>query len=233
MPTDLLGDVMGDLNSSRGKVQGTEQGDGGEQVIYALVPESELLRYAIDLRSLTGGRGRFAVATTTTTCCRRTSSTRSARTCRRARLMAQRRSPSDAVVALRSMGRRCVALPGLDEDESADALAAAPAADGRSALDHATPATRTVSVLDGPLEQVVVDDDAVARPAVADHEARAEWPGLHAGCRRHAIDRAGLRGRDGWPIAPESGGGRRLEAPRPEAVRSTRSGCSGTRSTQR
>ena len=62
VPSDLLGDVMGDLNSRRGKVQGTEQGDDGEQVIYALVPESELLRYAIDLRSLTGGRGRFAVA---------------------------------------------------------------------------------------------------------------------------------------------------------------------------
>jgi elongation factor G len=61
VPADLLGDVMGDLNSRRGKVQGTEQGDGGEQTIYALVPESELLRYAIDLRSLTGGRGRFAI----------------------------------------------------------------------------------------------------------------------------------------------------------------------------
>jgi len=62
VPSDLLGDVMGDLNSRRGKVQGTEPGDDGEQVIYALVPESELLRYAIDLRSLTGGRGRFAMA---------------------------------------------------------------------------------------------------------------------------------------------------------------------------
>jgi elongation factor G len=61
VPADLLGDVMGDLNSRRGKVQGTEQGDGGEQTIYALVPESELLRYAIDLRSLTGGRGRFEI----------------------------------------------------------------------------------------------------------------------------------------------------------------------------
>jgi elongation factor G len=62
VPADLLGDVMGDLNSRRGRVQGTEQGDGEEQIITALVPESELLRYAIDLRSLTGGRGRFAVA---------------------------------------------------------------------------------------------------------------------------------------------------------------------------
>jgi len=62
VPSDLLGDVMGDLNARRGRVQGTEPGEVGEQVVYALVPESELLRYAIDLRSLTGGRGRFAVA---------------------------------------------------------------------------------------------------------------------------------------------------------------------------
>lgn len=59
VPSDTLGDVMGDLNARRGRVQGTEPGDVGEQVIYALVPESELQRYAIDLRSLTGGRGRF------------------------------------------------------------------------------------------------------------------------------------------------------------------------------
>jgi elongation factor G len=62
VPNDLLGDVMGDLNARRGKVQGTEPGDIGEQVIYALAPQSELLRYAVDLRSLTGGRGRFAIA---------------------------------------------------------------------------------------------------------------------------------------------------------------------------
>ena len=53
------GDVMGDLNARRGRVQGTEQGNDGEQVVVAMVPTSELLRYAIDLRSLTGGRGRF------------------------------------------------------------------------------------------------------------------------------------------------------------------------------
>ena len=59
VPAELLGDVMGDLNSRRGRVQGTAQGDGGEQVIAALVPTSQLRRYATDLRSLTGGRGRF------------------------------------------------------------------------------------------------------------------------------------------------------------------------------
>ena len=50
---------MGDLNARRGRVQGTEPVGGGEQAVTALVPTSELLRYAIDLRSLTGGRGRF------------------------------------------------------------------------------------------------------------------------------------------------------------------------------
>jgi elongation factor G len=59
VPTDLQGDVMGDLNSRRGRVQGTEAGEGNESVIIAEVPTSEILRYAIDLRSLTGGRGRF------------------------------------------------------------------------------------------------------------------------------------------------------------------------------
>jgi len=62
VPSDLLGDVMGDLNARRGRVQGTEPGDDGEHVVYALVPESEILRYAVDLRSLTGGRGRFVSA---------------------------------------------------------------------------------------------------------------------------------------------------------------------------
>ncbi len=50
---------MGDLNARRGRVQGTEPVGDGEQVITALVPTSEILRYAIDLRSMTGGRGRF------------------------------------------------------------------------------------------------------------------------------------------------------------------------------
>ena len=59
VPLAYQGDVMGDLNSRRGRVQGTESGNDGEQVIVAMVPTSELLRYAIDLRSITGGRGRF------------------------------------------------------------------------------------------------------------------------------------------------------------------------------
>ena len=60
VPGAYQGDVMGDLNARRGRVQGTESLDGGDQVIKALVPTSELLRYAIDLRSITGGWGRFS-----------------------------------------------------------------------------------------------------------------------------------------------------------------------------
>jgi elongation factor G len=59
VPNAYQGDVLGDLNSRRGRVQGTETGGPGESVVIALVPTAELVRYAIDLRSLTGGRGRF------------------------------------------------------------------------------------------------------------------------------------------------------------------------------
>ncbi len=60
VPADQLGDVMGDLNARRGRVQGSDATSDGEQVVTALVPTSEILRYAIELRSMTGGRGRFS-----------------------------------------------------------------------------------------------------------------------------------------------------------------------------
>ena len=59
VPAAYQGDVMGDLNGRRGRVQGTEAGTDGESIVTALVPTSEILRYAIDLRSMTGGRGRL------------------------------------------------------------------------------------------------------------------------------------------------------------------------------
>jgi elongation factor G len=59
VPETYQGAVMGDLNSKRGRIQGTTAVGGGEQEISALVPTMEVLRYAIDLRSITGGRGRF------------------------------------------------------------------------------------------------------------------------------------------------------------------------------
>ncbi len=59
VPASMQGDILGDLNSRRGRVQGTDSLDGGYQVITAIVPTAEIQRYAVDLRSLTGGRGRF------------------------------------------------------------------------------------------------------------------------------------------------------------------------------
>ena len=59
VPAGLQGDVMGDINSRRGRVLGTEQIESSHQEISAIVPTAELTRYAIDLRSMTGGRGRF------------------------------------------------------------------------------------------------------------------------------------------------------------------------------
>jgi len=61
VPSALQGDVLGDLNGRRGRVQGTEVTDDGRSIVEALVPTAELGRYAIDLRSLTGGRGSFTV----------------------------------------------------------------------------------------------------------------------------------------------------------------------------
>ena len=59
VPPEMQGDVMGDLNARRGRVQGTDSTTDGRQTVYALVPTSEIQRYAVELRSLTGGRGRF------------------------------------------------------------------------------------------------------------------------------------------------------------------------------
>lgn len=60
VPENHMGDVMGDLNSRRAQVQGMEQ-EPGRTVINAQVPLAEILRYTVDLRSLTGGRGSFSM----------------------------------------------------------------------------------------------------------------------------------------------------------------------------
>lgn len=86
------------------------------------------------------------------------------------------RPPADAVVALRSLGRRYRGLfAGLGDDESPDDLAHRNGADGRSALDHVVAATRTITFLGRALEQTLVEDDPVLHPAVAD-PAEREWP---------------------------------------------------------
>ena len=61
VPDSYQGDVLGDLNSRRGQVYGTEPGSAaGTSVIQAHVPTSEILSYVIDLRSMTGGTGTFS-----------------------------------------------------------------------------------------------------------------------------------------------------------------------------
>ncbi len=61
-PESYQGDIMGDLNSKRGRIHGSASVGGGQVEVVAFVPTSEVLRYAIDLRSLTGGRGRFTMS---------------------------------------------------------------------------------------------------------------------------------------------------------------------------
>jgi elongation factor G len=60
VPERNLGDIMSDLNGRRGKIAGTEPGDGW-QLVRAQVPESEMLKFALDLRSVTQGRGSFTM----------------------------------------------------------------------------------------------------------------------------------------------------------------------------
>ncbi|WP_433409923.1 elongation factor G-like protein EF-G2 [Saccharomonospora azurea] len=59
LPDSYLGTVLGDLSSRRGRVLGTESLEGGSTLIRAEVPAEELVRYAVDLRSLTSGRASF------------------------------------------------------------------------------------------------------------------------------------------------------------------------------
>src|SRR5215467_365524 len=60
VPERNLGDIMSDVNGRRGKILGTEP-DDGYQNVKVMVPESEMLRFALDLRSITQGRGSFAM----------------------------------------------------------------------------------------------------------------------------------------------------------------------------
>jgi elongation factor G len=59
-PEDYMGDVIGDLSSRRGKIEGMEQ-RGASQVIRALVPLAEMFGYATDLRSRTQGRATYTM----------------------------------------------------------------------------------------------------------------------------------------------------------------------------
>ena len=58
VPERFLGDIMSLLNTKRGRITGTEP-DGSTQIIHGEVPEAEMQRFALDLRSITQGRGGF------------------------------------------------------------------------------------------------------------------------------------------------------------------------------
>ena len=60
VPDQYMGDIMGDMNSRRGRILGMEK-DGNMQCIKANAPLAEMYRYAIDLRSMTQGRGSFTM----------------------------------------------------------------------------------------------------------------------------------------------------------------------------
>ncbi|MCF7887438.1 MAG: elongation factor G, partial [Candidatus Omnitrophica bacterium] len=60
-PSDLTGQITGDINSKRGKVMGMEP-KGKNEVVKAQVPLAEMFKYASDLRSLTGGRGSYSMS---------------------------------------------------------------------------------------------------------------------------------------------------------------------------
>lgn len=59
VPEEYMGDVMGDMNKRRGRILGMESSSKGKQILEALAPQSETFSYAIDLKSITQGRGVF------------------------------------------------------------------------------------------------------------------------------------------------------------------------------
>ena len=59
VPDECVGDVVGDLNGRRGRLQGMDPSAPGKTAVRAQVPLATMGRYALDLRSITKGRGRF------------------------------------------------------------------------------------------------------------------------------------------------------------------------------
>ena len=59
IPDSYMGDIIGDLNKRRGRILGMNPQEGGIQQVVAEVPQAETFKYAIDLRSMTQGRGSF------------------------------------------------------------------------------------------------------------------------------------------------------------------------------
>jgi len=61
VPDSYMGDIIGDLNKRRGRVMGMNPTGDGQQIVEAEVPMAEMSKYAIDLRSMTQGRGSFSL----------------------------------------------------------------------------------------------------------------------------------------------------------------------------
>jgi elongation factor G len=60
-PEDFLGDIIGDLNSRRGRIEGMEPQQGGAQAIKAQVPLAEMFGYATTVRSSSQGRASYSM----------------------------------------------------------------------------------------------------------------------------------------------------------------------------
>ncbi|HON43982.1 MAG: elongation factor G [Planctomycetes bacterium] len=60
IPERSMGDIMGDLNSRRGRIQGTES-EASESIVKALIPLSEIQTYSTELKSITGGEGNYSI----------------------------------------------------------------------------------------------------------------------------------------------------------------------------
>ena len=60
MPEEYMGDIIGDINSRRGRIEGMED-IGGGKLVKAYVPLAEMFGYATDLRSRTQGRGNYSM----------------------------------------------------------------------------------------------------------------------------------------------------------------------------
>ena len=61
IPDDYMGDIIGDMNRRRGRIMGMEPRGAGLQAVIAEVPQAEMFKYGIDLRSMTQGRGAFTM----------------------------------------------------------------------------------------------------------------------------------------------------------------------------
>ena len=61
VPEDYMGDIIGDLNARRGRIEGMDPRPGGVQAIHGFVPLAEMFGYATDLRSRTQGRGTYTM----------------------------------------------------------------------------------------------------------------------------------------------------------------------------